>query len=235
MDSTATAEPAHVPFALYHGSSSHYLANFRPGDPVSHWPHRQAARDLYRRVWTELKGLGHAPDWWQERTLAQESGHANWQHGQLYVTPSMRTAVNYAGGGAAHGGELLQMCKDALDRLAELDRRKSTELLRGAGSISRFLEETGLPILIEFGNVRISGLSPERASRNLGEQLAQLADLDEHLRELVAQQTNFRLAPGCGSVARVFELSIDDVGNPVSNFQLREIADSDLWVGAGRR
>lgn len=94
MDPTPAAEPAQVPLALYHGSPSHYLANFRPGDPVSDWPHRQAALDLYRHGWTELKGLGHVPERWQERVLAQVSGTANWQHGQLYVTPSRRTAVD---------------------------------------------------------------------------------------------------------------------------------------------
>lgn len=71
------------------------------------------------------------------------------------------------------------MCRYALDKLAELDRSRSTELLRGAGSVSRLLEETGRPILVEFGNVRVSGLSPERTSRNVGEQLTELADMGE--------------------------------------------------------
>ena len=92
-----------MPFALYHGSSSHYLASFRPGEALSHWPYRRDALELYRRVWVDLKRLGQAPDWWQEKILAQQSGHANWQHGQLYVTPGQASAVRYTGGGAAHG------------------------------------------------------------------------------------------------------------------------------------
>ena len=73
-----------MPFALYHGSVSHYLEHSRPGGPASHWPYARHALELYQQVWMELKRLGHAPDWWWERILAQDSGHANWQHGQLY-------------------------------------------------------------------------------------------------------------------------------------------------------
>ena len=173
MDQTSSEAAAHVPFALYHGSSSHYLAHFRPGQEPSHWPYVQDALKLYRQVWTELKRLGHAPDWWQERILAQDSGHANWQHGQLYVTPSEISAVRYAGGGAAHGGELLQSCRNALDQLSGLDPDRAAELLRGAQRIGRFLKETGLPILVELENVPESGLTPERPSDDLSAQLAE--------------------------------------------------------------
>ena len=220
-----------MPFPLYHGSSNHYLEHFRPGRPPSHWPYAQHALELYQKVWMELRRLGHPPDWQRQRILAQDSGHANWQHGQLYVTPSKFSAVRYAGGGAAHGGELLQSCRDAIDQLSELDAARAAELLRGAQDIGRFLEEVGLPILVELGNVSVSGLSPERPSDDLSAQLAELGGFDEKMRELMGQQRNFRLAPGCGVVARVFELSIDDPGDPLSKFQLREIVGSDLRTG----
>ncbi len=67
MDRTSPAEPAHVPFALYHGSSSHYLANFRPGETLLAWPHTRDALELYHRLWTELKRLGQSPDWWKKK------------------------------------------------------------------------------------------------------------------------------------------------------------------------
>ena len=71
--------------------------------------------------------------------LAQQSGNANWQHGELYVTPSMQSAVRYAGGNAARGGELLQTCSDALKELAKVDPSRTTALLDSAGSVRRFL------------------------------------------------------------------------------------------------
>ena len=228
MDKRSTGADACVPFPLYHGSSSHYLAHFRLGQPPSHWPYTRAALKLYRQVWTELKRLGHVPDWWQERMLAQDSGHTNWQHGQLYVTPSQISAVRYAGGGAAHGGELLQSCRAALDQLSGLVPGRTAELLRGAEAIGRFLEETGLPILVELRNVPVSGLSPDRPSDDASAQLTELADFDERMGERMGQQINFRLAPGCGVVARIFELSIDELGDPLSKFQLREIEDPNV-------
>ena len=231
MDQASSEAAACLPFALYHGSSSHYLEHFRPGRPPSPWPYAPHALELYQQVWKALKRLGHAPDWWEERILAQDSGHANWQHGQLYVTPSKASAARYADGGAAHGGELLQLCRNALDKFEKLEPGGTTELLRGAGGITRFLDETGLPILVEFGNLPLSGLLPERQSDDVSSQLAELLNLDEMKRDLMGQQTNFRLAPGCGVVARVFELSIDNPGHPVSKFQLREIVDSDLRTG----
>ena len=231
MNKTSAGKPTHVPFPFYHGSSSHYLPHFRPDRSPSNWPYARDALDLYRRVWTELKRFGRAPDWWQENILTQQSGHANWQHGQLYVTPSIGSAVGYAGGNAAHGGELLQTCRDALDELAKLDPGKTTPLLDSAGSVGRFLEDTGQPILIEFTDVQVSGLSPERSSDDVSERLAELIAMDEPTREHMGQ-TNFRLATGCGIVARVFEASINDVDYPVSDFQLLEIVDSDAWAGS---
>ena len=232
MNPTSPAGLTQVPFPLYHGSSTHYLANFRPGEALSDWPYARDALDLYRQIWTELSGLGHAPEWWQEKILAQDSARTNWQHGQLYVTPSMISAVRYAGGGAAHGGELLQSCRDALDRLSALDPGRSVELLRGAGALARCLEDTGQPILIEFSHVQVCGLSPERPSDDVSVQLGELANLDERMREIMGQQSNFRLTPGCAVVGRVFELSIDDVGDPLSHYQLQEIVDSNQQAGS---
>ena len=96
-----------VPFPLYHGSSSHHLAHFEPASPPAQWPYKSAALKLLRDVWTILRARGVDPEWWVERVLDQSSGHANWQHGALYVTPSKLSAVRYSGGGAVYGGELL--------------------------------------------------------------------------------------------------------------------------------
>lgn len=229
MDQASAGESTHVPFVLYHGTSSHHLANFRPGNLLSHWPYKREALKLYRQVWMELRRIGHTPDWWQERVLTQESGFANWQHGQLYVTPSKVSAVRYASGGAAHGGELLQLCRNAIDELAKFDQSEADKLLNDARRVGSFLKETGVPILIEFENVRVRGLSAERSSDSLDSRLAELVKMNVRKREHLGQQINFRLAPGFGVVGRVFEVEIDDIDNPLSNFQLKEIVDSELW------
>ena len=106
------------------------------------------------------------------------------------------------------------------------------ELLCGAGSIRRFLEEVGRPILIEFKNVQRSELSPERSSDIVSGQIAESADFDGETRELLGQQTNFCLSADYAVVGRVFELTIDEIDNPTSRFELREIVDCDLWTGS---
>ena len=69
VNKTSSGEAAHVPFALYYGSVSHYLEHFRLGRPASHWPYSRRVLELYQQVWMELKRLGHAPNWWRERIL----------------------------------------------------------------------------------------------------------------------------------------------------------------------
>ena len=99
-----------VPFPLFHGTSSHYLELFRPGTVPGDWPYGDAAISLLGETWAALREFGREPDWWVERTLNQVSGPANWQHGELYLTPSRLSAARYAVGRAIDGGELLTMC-----------------------------------------------------------------------------------------------------------------------------
>ena len=212
-----------VPFPLYHGSSSHYLAHFEPGSPPAKWPYKSAALKLLRDAWTILRARGVDPEWWVERVLDQSSGHANWQHGALYVTPSKSSAVRYSGGGAVYGGELLTFCRRAIDQLRALDREVTRRLLKEAQSVVGFLDGGGWPLLVELSDVNVGDLSPERASNDVTEKLKELADLDEKMREMVGQQTNFRLRPGASVVTRVFRLEIENPQDPLTPFSLEQI------------
>ena len=84
-------------------------------------------------------------------------------------------------------------------------------------------------MLVETATVSVSGLSPERPSDEAGTKPVEPMAFDEEPRELVGQLINFRLAPGCGVVGRVFELSVGDPGCALSQFQLRKTGLSDLW------
>lgn len=216
-----------ISFPLYHGTSSHYLAGFKPGTTPTVWPHKGVALGLLRDAWAALREFGREPEWWVERILDQESGFSNWQHGELYVTPSRLSAESYAGGGAANGGELLTLCRSAIDELAELDRERADRLMRNAEGVTGFLKGSGLPILVEFVDVRVCDLMTERESDHV---LTALSDLDsESMREVLGQQTNFRLMPGNGTINRVFELEIGDVDDPLTPFNLILIRTSKLW------
>ena len=218
-----------VPFPLFHGTSNHYLSAFKPEAIPTNWPHKGVALNLLHEAWTALQAFDREPDLWVKSVLNQESGRSNWQHGELYVTPSIQSAVRYAAGGAACGGELLTYCQNALSQLTQLDGEKAERLAQNAVEIGELIKGSGLPILVEFTNVRVGDLLPETNSGDVFTALSSLSSLDDRMRTIMGQQTNFRLKPGRGIVGRVFELEIRDVDDPVSPFNLNQIFASELW------
>ena len=139
-------DTANVRFPLYHGTSSHYLTMFRSGISPSKWPHADDALNLLRQIWNELRALGREPDWhYVDQIINQTSGSSNWQHGDLYLTADLGTAVAHACHWAEVGGELLGVCRDGLSELASIDREKSEYLMSRAGDIQRFLRGDGRP------------------------------------------------------------------------------------------
>ena len=206
-----SATDCYVSFPLYHGTSSHYISMFKCGTSPSGWPHTEIALKLLRRTWDELSKYGQSPEWYIDRILEQSSGNSNWQHGQLYVTPSIKSATRYACSGARSGGELLTLCSEALNKLAKYDLRLTKCLIEGAGSVQPFLRNDGLPpLIIELDSVRVTDLLPERESDDPLVMLATLKSLEPEMRGILGQQYNFRLANGAGSVAHVFEVKLQD-------------------------
>ena len=215
-----------VPFPLYHGSSTHYTHGFRRGGPPDHWPFKEHALDLLRRTWTRLDTYGQEPEFWIQNILAQRTGPANWRHGVLYVTPSERTAVNYAGGGATYGGEILTQCREGLTRLRALDEPAAQDLLdHAAPALRKFLSGGGKPIVVKLVDVMVAHLESE-TNRDRDDEIARLTPLSDRDRELRAQQTNFRLLPGSGIVCEVHLLKIANVADPVSAYSKVPIRDA---------
>ena len=240
-----------VPFPLFHGTSGHYLSASRPGTTPIAWPHKDVALTLLRNTWTVLskrryeltqdtrENLGWDVNyeeipWFVKNVMQQASRHANWQHGELYLTPSKLTAVNYACGGAKYGGELLTFCKSAIDALATIDHKAAEDLAQGADTICTLLQGTEHPpILVEFDNVKMIDLSGETGDKDTRETLAFLSNADtiqkwggqERVLEIFGQQANFRLASGCAIVKRVFEVHMEDIDHyqPLVPFDLTEI------------
>ena len=245
-----------VPFSLFHGTSSHYSSAFEPGDTPTPWLHKDVALSLLKGAWDELSRLRHEiPDdvrenlcwdvtyeeipWFVKNVMDQVSSYSNWQHGELYLTPSKLTAVNYACGGARYGGELLTLCKTAIDALSRLDDKKANELSQSAESLAEFLRGTEQPpIIVQFDALRIADLSTESSARDVREEIAFLTEgpmqevLGSEVRilETLGQQTNFRLTSGCGIVKRILEVHVEDIDHyqPLDPFDLSEIPRSNL-------
>ena len=98
--------------------------------------------------------------------------------------------------------------------------------MREAQSVVGFLDGGGWPLLVELSDINVGDLSPERASDDVTEELKTLADLDKRMREIVSQQTNFRLRPGAGVVTRVFRLEIENPQDPLTPFSLEQMCVS---------
>ena len=245
-----------ISFPLYHGTSSLYLADFRPGTTPQRWPYKEAALNLLRGVWDRLAQIrDRVPGdikndlqrdttydetpWYVRNIIEQASGTSNWQHGDIYLTASKRRAARYACGGARYGGELLTACKEAIDALSKVDRQRADRLIRRAESLDIFLKGTDLPpILVEFTNIGICGLLNETGHPILPHELSDLADdvqsepcgSNNPIQEIRKENVNFRLASGCGVVRRVFEVNATDAVNGPRTFSLEEIHSSDAWA-----
>lgn len=209
-----------VPFPLYHGTSSHFLSSFRAGATPAPWPHQYDALSLLRRTWTSIQSFGLKPEWYVEKVLNQTSEHTNWQHGELYVTPSKASAVRYAINGAENGGELLTFCREAIDILCSLDSSSADHLLSRNEHIARFLSTSGWPpILVKFDNLLVNQLTPENKSEDVVELLQRLED--ENQIEIIGQQTNFRITHTAGVVSGIFEIGVTSEHN--NAYSLREL------------
>ena len=203
------------PFPLFHGSSTHYSDTFLPGRAVVPWPHKDAALQLLRDVSAALRASGVEPDWWFAQAVEQATGPSNWQHGELYVSPSRISAVRYAKTGAEHGGELMTMCRFALNQFKELHPSRMKQLLSPYDSLGLFLEGGGRPLLVEFDRVRFSAVVPEAGESRFGAvEVAEVVNgKDDEYRDVLCQQFNFRLELDFAIVSRVHLLPVED-GDP---------------------
>jgi len=201
-----------IGFPLFHGGSSHYRHLLAIGAPVRSWPHKDAALDLMRAVWSELRALGRTPEWYQVRMMQQHSGRANWQHGETYVTASRAAAARYAGSNGGHGGELLNECAEALASLERIDPGIAGDLRGRHPELAPMLAGGGTALLVRIEGVGIEDLQAETRpgaaiERTLEETVEEIeAFKDDPALLAVIGAIGFRLRPGAGIVAAIDEI-----------------------------
>lgn len=201
-----------IDFAFYHGGSSHYRHLLEIGSPIRPWPHKDDALDLMRAAWAELRARGREPNSYQTWMIEQHPGHANWQHGETYVTARRSKASLYAGSYGEHGGELLNECAQALAALGRIDSRAASGLRGRHAELAPMLAGGGRPLLVRIENVRIDDLQPEvredaAIEDDLVESLAKISSSkDSPGMMAVYGDVGYRLRPGAGIVAAVEEL-----------------------------
>lgn len=200
----------HIPFPLYHGTSSHFRDLFEVGGTTRPWPHVQDAISLLRATWAQLQGSGIEPEWYQANILRQSTGPSNWQHGELYVAAGEAAAVRYAHGGAAFGGEILTQCAEALKRLDAIDAAAAGSLRAQYPALGRFLAGGGTPLLVVVEGVPVSALLKEAGEGSVDEQVraveGHLSTMEGNLLQACLQGYQFRVRAGCGTVREIVDL-----------------------------
>ena len=208
---------------LYHGTSSHYLSAFRLGSPPAPWPYKDQALEMLREIWKQLSLKGIYPEWHIEKILKQESGPSNWRHGEFYVTPSRISAVRYAAANCSCGGELLTTCKEGLDKIQNLDKKIYNDIMSTHEPVSKFLLESGDPILLEIGSLTKLDLSTENDDDDLERELEFILQYSGDMLEMMSQQANFRVEPGQGKIHSIYKLEIEDPDDPLPRYQMIKI------------
>ena len=191
-------------FPLIHGSSTHYFDHFVPGSTPTAWAHCNSAIQFLRQTTNAIASLGGKVEFWERDALAQASHLANWQHGQIFLTPSRESALRYARSGAKHGGELLTMCASALERLLGLDPESYRRLKGNADDLARYLDGGGQPMLVVFDGVETDDLYAERSGfESVDKVLSRLPQPDDPHFDVITQQSNFRFRENKGIVSRL--------------------------------
>jgi hypothetical protein len=204
-----------IVFPLYHGTSSYSAPVFRSGMPTEAWPLKVAAFTFMRDIVQAIRACGLQLEFWEEQTLVQESERSNWQHGEIYLSPSRFTATRYALSNAAFGGELLTMSMQMLERVQEVDPAHAAALLDRHRKVLPMLAGEGQPILLEIVGLTENDLLGEAIDEPPAKTLRLLEEFsripDKEVADAMVQQMNFRLKPGCGVIRQAFSVNrLDD-------------------------
>jgi hypothetical protein len=117
----------------------------------------------------------------------------NFQHGDVYLTPSLFTAKQYAVG-YKYGSEVISIIFDTLDLFNSLSVKIGAKLLADFQNLLAIKELIATPVIYEITNLPIEYLSMGESGQDLDEQINRvIEDISKYGRVMVAQQINFRL------------------------------------------
>lgn len=189
---------------LYHGTSTLFLDSILKNglagtNPVNDWKLLELSREVYV---LSQEHLQETP-FYQNRSLSFQkmteqanSGRANFQHGDTYLSASKRTAVNYALG-KRYGSELLTYTIDFWQELLKHNvPTANKELRRKYPQIYSLFKLAPSPVLIKVSGLDTSMLVDEYGESPDG-MLARMAEASKsfsaNFQDTALQQVNFRL------------------------------------------
>ncbi|MGB7157388.1 MAG: hypothetical protein WBD40_04945 [Tepidisphaeraceae bacterium] len=120
----------------------------------------------------------------------------NYRHGQTYLTPSQRTAINYAVNNA-QGSELLSNVKHLQELVASVDPSAASRITLGNPALKERFQRTGKPIVIRISHLPVAMLRSESGG-NANEVVQKIEALmstpgNREVAEAMCQQCNFEL------------------------------------------
>jgi len=192
---------------LYHGTSTLFLGSiikFGLGaiNPVQEWNLLELSREVYDLSEKHLReshlfqisGLA-----FKAMTEQSNGGSMNFQHGDTYLSPSKKTASNYAVN-KQFGSEMLTYTIDFIKELERVDNEKVSKhavqnMSKKYPKVFRLIQTNPAPLLIQVKNVSVTTLRDEHGGAptdNLNE-MGECFNENQALFEMITQQTNFRL------------------------------------------
>ena len=235
---------ATVPIPLYHGTSTLFLPSimeFGLGavNPIAELRVLDFARAIYPMVREHI-----APDRsWASKALSfrkmveQQSSVMNWQHGDVYLSPSRHTAIRYAVNKRV-GSELLSY---ALDLLQELLNRGVAgvrdELYGQFPAIFELLDVSVAPVVITVREVQPAALldengnAPDMALDFVARVCKEFVESEE-----ILGQVNFRLRePSPPAMLTVQLICVTRYDPLAPQYRLYDVSSSALTEQVGRR
>ena len=187
---------------LYHGTSTlfldsiikHGLGGF---NPVIEWKLIELSQDVLKLSETHLKGtklFEQSSYSFRQMTQQSNSGSFNWQHGNVYFSPSLFTAAQYAID-KEYGSELLSYIIRFLKELIAFRKSVTVDLYQKYSRIFNLIEAKPSPLLIQATNISIKSLrdehgnDPDKHLELIEEMMAEPSGLNHP----ILQQCNFRL------------------------------------------
>lgn len=199
---------------LFHGTSSLFIRSI-----IEYGLGAKNPIDKYKVIRTlntivDLINIQHGDNldwitsrWMYERMIQQSSSErANWQHGDVYLTPVESKAVNYARSNR-YGSELISETFSLLEKYLP-----ETNLNRDEHPLLELEFEKARPMVIRIDSILIDYLAPECA-KSLNRQMEEIATgIENPMFQGLWSQMNFRLIHPLGKeFFRVVE--IDEAGD----------------------
>ncbi|MGC3978251.1 MAG: hypothetical protein QM751_08550 [Paludibacteraceae bacterium] len=119
-------------------------------------------------------------------------GGFNYQHGEVYLTPSLYTAHGYSKN--KYGSEIISKIFETLDLFNFLEVKIDAKLLDDFEDLLAIKELTAFPVIYEINNLPIEYLNMGESGEEIENQInSVIEDISKYGKVVFGQQLNFRL------------------------------------------